>query len=168
MVLTRGLLVVLAAFFVVGDAAACVCADTPLSQRLDEADAAVVGRVVGQRQGDVQGALVTLLTFEVDQRVKGDVERTLVVRTPSGSDCDVDVPLDKAIGLLLSRAPDGAWLASACSVVEPGPLVAEGGEPRGGAIKVVVGIVILVLVLVWALRRLRKGIRPNLPGAPEP
>ena len=78
------------------------------------------------------------------------------------------MPLRKEIGLLLTRSPDGTWLASACSVVEPGPLAATGGEPRGGVIKVGIGIVILGLVLLWALRRLRKGSRPSLPGAPEP
>ena len=145
-----------------------MCADTPLSERLDESDAAIVARVVSERPGDVQGAAVRLLTVEVDQRVKGDVDRTLVVRSPSGTDCDVEVPMDKAIGLLLTKAPDGAWLASACSVVAPGPLVAEGGEPRGGVIKVGIGIVILALVLGWALLRLRQGKRPNLPGAPQP
>jgi hypothetical protein len=144
-----------------------VCADTPLSERLDESDAAIVGRVVSERPGEVQGAAVRLLMVEVDQRVKGDVDRTLVVRSPSGTDCDVEVPMDKAIGLLLTKAPDGAWLASACSVVAPGPLVAEGGEPRGGVIKVGIGIVILALVLGWALLRLRQGKRPNLPGAPQ-
>ena len=50
---------------------------------------------------------------------------------------------------------------------QPG-LVAEGGEPRGALIKVGIGIVILALVLLWALARLRKGKRPNLPGAPQP
>ncbi|HEU4973236.1 MAG TPA: hypothetical protein VFT35_15060 [Gaiellaceae bacterium] len=145
-----------------------MCADTPLSERLDESDAAIVGRVVSERSGDVQGAAVRLLTVEVDQRVKGDVDRTLVVRSPSGTDCDVEVPMDKAIGLLLTKSPGGAWLASACSVVAPGPLVAEGGEPRGGVIKVGIGIVILALVLGWALVRLRQGKRPNLPGAPQP
>ena len=45
-------------------------------------------------------------------------------------------------------------------------LVAEGGEPRGGVIKVVVGIAILGLVILWALRRLKRGARPDLPGAP--
>ena len=151
-----------------GPASACVCADTPLSQRLDEVDAAIVGRVVAERSGEVQGAPVRLLTVEVDQRVKGDVDRTIVVRSPSGSDCDVEVPLDEAIGLLLTTSPEGTWLASACSVVDPGPLVAEGGEPRGGVIKVAIGIVILALVLGWALLRLRKGKRPSLPGAPQP
>jgi hypothetical protein len=123
-----------------------------------------VGRVVAERAGDVRGASVRLLTVEVDQRVKGDVERTLVVQSPSGTDCDVAVPMDTAIGLLLTRSPDGAWLGSACSVVEPGPLVAEGGEPRGGVIKVGIGIVILALVLGWALRRRARGTRPSLPG----
>jgi hypothetical protein len=149
-------------------ASACVCANEPLSDRLDNADAAVVGRVVAERKGDLKGAPQLLLTVDVEQRVKGDVERTIQVRSPYGSDCDVVVPKDEPVGLLLTRAPDGAWLASACSVVEPGPLVAEGGEPRGGVIKVGVGIVILALVLLWALRRLRRGTRPDLPGAPRP
>jgi hypothetical protein len=158
----------LAALAVASPAPAVVCANTPLSQRLDESDAAVVGRVVDTRPAEVEGAAVTLLTVDVDQHVKGDVGRSLVVRSPRGSDADVDVALNKAIGLLLARAPDGTWLASACSVVGPGFLVAEGGEPRGGVIKVGIGIVILVLVLGWALLRLRKGKRPDLPGAPQP
>ena len=135
---------------------------------MEESDAAVVGRVVAEREGEVRGAAVRLLTVDVDQRVKGDVKRRIVVRTPFHTDCDVEVPMNEAIGLLLSESPDGAWLASACSVVEPGPLVAEGGEPRGGVIKVGIGIVILALVLGWALLRLHKGKRPNLPGAPQP
>lgn len=139
-----------------------------MSERLDAADAAVVGRVVAERPGELNGAPQTFLTVEVDQRVKGNVERRLEVRSPSGTDCDVEVPRNEAVGLLLTSAPDGAWLATACSVVDPGELVVEGGEPRGGPIKVVVGVIILALVLLWSLRRLRKGTRPNLPGAPEP
>jgi hypothetical protein len=145
-----------------------VCVEASLAHRLDDSDAAVIGRVVSEREGELKGDPQRYLTVEVDQRVKGDVERVLEVRSPLGSDCDVVVPKDEAIGLLLSRAADGAWLASACSVVEPGPLVAEGGEPRGGPIKVAIGAVVLALVLLWALRRLRKGSRPDLPGAPGP
>jgi hypothetical protein len=140
----------------------------PISQRLDESDAAVVGRIVAERPGEVKGAPVTLLTVEVDQRVKGKVENTIQVRSPRHSDCDVEAPMNQTIGLLLTRAPDDAWLASACSVTKPGPLVAAGGEARGGVIKVGIGILILILVLAWAVRRLRKGTRPDLPGAPRP
>ena len=158
----------MSALVLAAPASACVCAELPLSERLDDADAAIVGRAVSERVSEVQGAPVKHFTVEVDQRVKGDVAKTIVIRSPSGSDCDVEVPLNEALGFLLTQAPDGAWLASACSLVEPGPLVVEGGEPRGGPIKVGIGIVILALVLGWALRRLRKGKRPDLPGAPEP
>ena len=145
-----------------------MCVDAPLAERLDEADAAVVGKVVAQREGELNGLPQLFLTVNVDQRVKGDVERTLEVRSPLHTDCDVDLPRNEPVGLLLAEAPDGAWLATACSVVNPGQLVVEGGEPRGGPIKVAIGAVILAFVLFWALRRLRKGSRPDLPGAPGP
>ena len=116
------------------------------------------------------------MTFDVEQRVKGDVpgqvegiDRTRIfVRVPRGTDCDVTIATGKTTGLLLTRQPTEGWFASACSLVEPGALVAAGGEPRGGAIKVVVGVLILALVLSWALRRKARGARPSLPGAPEP
>jgi hypothetical protein len=149
-----------------GAAAACVCADAPLDERLDDADAAVVARLV-----DADGASATqgrVLVFDVEQRVKGDVGGTIEVRSPSGTDCDLAVQEGQAVGLLLTRMPSGEWLGTACSVVDPGELVAEGGEPRGGPIKVAIGIAILALVLLFARHRLRKGSRPELPGAPEP
>ncbi|MDH4341114.1 MAG: hypothetical protein OEW52_00985 [Thermoleophilia bacterium] len=153
-------------FVAIADAGACVCVDAPLSKRLDDADAAIVGRVVAERSGESKGEPQRLLTVEVDQQVKGNADGTIVVRSPSGSDCDLLVARDEPIGLLLTRAPDDAWLGTACSVVAPGQLVAEGGEPRGGVIKVGIGLVILGLVILWALRRLRRGARPELPGAP--
>ncbi|HXG76824.1 MAG TPA: hypothetical protein VNJ53_09655 [Gaiellaceae bacterium] len=136
---------------------------------MDAADAAVVGRVVEARAGELRGAPVRLLTVEVDQRVKGrGLDDPLVVRSPARTDCDLDVPERVAVGLLLELAPDGAWLGTACSVVEAGALVAAGGEPRGGPIKVALGLVILALVLAWAVLRLRRGTRPQLPGPPRP
>jgi hypothetical protein len=158
----------LATLALASPAAACVCVEGTLETRLDGADAAVVGTVVAERAGELNGAPQRLLTVDVEQRVKGDVERTIEVRSPSGTDCDVEVPRDEPVGLLLTRAPEGGWLATACSVVAPGELVAEGGEPRGGPIKVAIGIAILALVLLFARYRLRKGSRPELPGAPEP
>lgn len=169
--MTRSILVhvsvVAAAGLLLADAAyACVCASQPLEQRLEQADAAVVARLV--RRQESSDPPRALLTFDVDQRVKGDVEDTLVVRSPALTDCDLDVPRDAQVGLLLTRAPGGDWLGTACSVVDPGQLVAEGGEPRGGPIKVVIGAGILAIVILWAFRRLRRGARPELPGAPEP
>jgi hypothetical protein len=148
-------------------AAACVCGEPPLEERFDEADVAFVGRYESEREGQVGGQRVALVTVVVEQRVKGEVEGALEIRGPAGSDCDLELPRRRSVGLLLTRAPDGAWLGSACSVVEPGALVAVGGEPRGGVLKVAIGVVILGLVLAWALRRKARGARPDLPGAPR-
>lgn len=144
----------------------CVCVEAPLAERLDRADAAVVGRVVRAVERRRGASSELLLTVEVDQRVKAGVERTLLVRSPLGTECDLRLELDRAVGLLLERSRDGTWRADACSVVEPGPLVMVGGEPRGGPIKVAIGAVILALVLALAFYRLKRGSRPELPGAP--
>lgn len=146
----------------VADAGVSVCAEKPLSARLDDADAAIVGRVVDVVEGDRS----RFVSVEVDQRVKGEVERRIHVRVALNT--VVEVRPDEPIGLLLARAPDGGWLGTECSFVPPGQLVAEGGEPRGGVIKVGIGIVILGVVLLWALRRLKRGARPDLRGAPRP
>lgn len=150
-----------------GEAAACVCAEGSMEERLDAADAAVVARLVGSKEA-LSLPTRRILTFEVEQRVKGDVGGRIDVRSPSGTDCDLDVHEAQTIGLLLTRMPSGEWLGTACSVVDPGELVAAGGEPRGGPIKVGIGIVILGLVLLFASYRLRRGLRPRLPGQPEP
>ena len=151
------------------EAAACVCAQEPMSKRLNDADAAVVGHVVAERRTALRGAPQLLLTVDVEQRVKGrGLSDTLEVRSPLQTDCDVDVPRGRSVGWLLTKSPDGELLATACSIVNATDLVAAGGEPRGGAIKVAVGVVILGLVVLWALRRLRRGARPQLPGLPRP
>jgi hypothetical protein len=160
---------VVGALALAGEAYACVCLEAPIEDRLDQADAAVVGRITLDETSTLDGGpTARRLTVEVEQRVKGDVGDTLFVEAPSGTDCDVTIETETTTGLLLTRQPDGDWFASACSVVTPGELVAAGGEPRGGVIKVVLGVLILALVLSWALRRKARGTRPSLPGAPEP
>ena len=148
--------------------AACPRPKAPLSQRFDAADAAVVGRVIAVRAGRLEGEPERVLTIDVDQHVKGDLPKQVVVWSPSKTGCDVVSSGHEPIGLLLTRSPRGLWIATRASVVDPGLLLAEGGKPRGGIIKVGIGFVIVALVLLWALARLRKGKRPDLPGAPEP
>ena len=158
------LLAVLAAALLLADTGyACVCVDAPVSERLDDSDASVVGRVVATR--DV--GPTRLVTVEVDQRVTGDVPSRLVARSPLGTDCDLPRLGGRQVGLLLTRDGD-TYSASYCSLVNAAELVAAGGDPRGGPIKVVVGLFLLALVLLWSFRRLRRGTRPQLPGAPEP
>ena len=148
--------------------------DAPVEERLEGADAAVVGTVRGYAEQPDADVPTRVMTLDVETRVKGDVPnqvpgsdtRRIFVRVPMTTDCDGTVETETTIGLLLTKQPSGAWYATACSVVPAGQLVTEGGEPRGGPIKVAIGAVVLALVLLWALLRLRKGSRPNLPGAP--
>jgi hypothetical protein len=150
-----------------------VCVDAPVEERLDDADAAVVGTVRAYSEPDA-GVPMRVMTFDVQTRVKGDVPsqvpgfagRRIFVRVPLHTDCDVTVRVGTMTGLLLTKQPGGAWYASNCSVAPAGLLVTEGGEPRGGPIKVAIGAAVLAIVLLWALRRLRRGARPDLPGAP--
>ena len=159
----------IAALAVTGVAdAACPQPDAPLGERFDAADAAVVGRVTSVRAAALRGQPERVLTIAIDQHVKGDLPDVIAVWTPRGTECGLDPPRDETLGLLLTRGPDGRWIATGASVVDPGPLVAEGGEPRGGVIKVGIGFVILAVVLGWALWRLKRGKRPDLPGAPVP
>jgi hypothetical protein len=152
-----------------GDAVGCVRVQESMSQRLDDSDAAVVGQIVTRRDTEVRGAPALLLTVDVEQRVKGrGLDDPIVVRSPLHTDCDVTLAVGKRRGFLLTKAPDGTLLTTSSNVVAATPLLAAGGEPRGGVIKVVVGFLILALVLLWALRRLRRGTRPELPGAPQP
>ena len=161
-------LILLAAFILVGagEAQACVCAKQPLDERLDDADAAVVARLVAVRETQSFPPQRTL-SFEVDQRVKGDIERSFDIESPAQTDCDLDVEENVPVGLLLTRGPEGDWQGTTCSIVGAGDLVAEGGEVRGGGIKIVIGLLILALVVTWALRRKARGTRPQLPGAPK-
>jgi hypothetical protein len=164
----------LLALALAGPAAACVCADAPVEERLEGADAAVVGTVRSFAEPD-SDVPMRVMSLDVETRVKGDVpveeidgRRVIFVRVPLDTDCDVTVEPDSTIGLLLTKQPSGSWYATACSIVPAGQLVTEGGEPRGEMIKVAIGVLILGLVLLWALWRLRRGSRPDLPGAPEP
>jgi len=138
-----------------------------LGERLSAADAALVGRVISVRRAERGGVAQRVLTIDVDQNVKGGIPKHVVVWSPSGTGCDLKPKLNTDIGLLLTRSPDGRWVASRASLADPGRLVATGGEPRGGRIKVVVGGVLLAIVVLWALSRRRRGIRPQLPGGPR-
>ena len=101
--LDRGLkplfVIALVALAFAGQARAASCPNEPLRTLLDDSDAAVVGRVVSVSESELRGQPERVLTVQVDQWVKGDVGRTVVVRTPSGTDLDVDLPQDKAVRL---------------------------------------------------------------------
>ncbi len=100
--------------------------------------------------------------FVVDQRVKGPVGREIEVSSPGRLVDAADEPLvrDEALGVM--AMVDGARIVTeSCLLTDPGALLSTSDEPRGDAIKIVIGLGILLLVLLYSVRRLR---RRELPG----
>ncbi|MCZ7590588.1 MAG: hypothetical protein M5U27_17370 [Gaiella sp.] len=115
-------------------------------------DAAFVGRVTEERA--VRDGLV--YRFVVDQNVKGPVGREVEVRSAGRLVDATDRPIvhDEALGVLANLR--GAELVTtSCLLSDPGTLLATSDEPRGNAIKIVVGLVILAAAVAYSIRRLR-------------
>lgn len=147
-------------------ARAIACPNVPLPDRLAEADAAFVGRLTAVRPDPGRG---TLYRFDVRQRVKGPVGGLVEIRsaTPLTDSRDRPLVADTVVGVLAGL--DGATLTtSSCLLTDPAALLAVADEPRGGAIKVLIGLALLAAVLAWAVVRRRRGTRPELRGAPTP
>ena len=143
-----------AALVVAPGAFALDCPNVPLEERLRAADAAFVGRVTDERPGTGEGRSYR---FVVDQRVKGPVGREVEVRAEERLVDARDEPVvyDEALGVLAEL--DGATLVTeSCLLTDPGALLSVSDEPRGNAVKIVIGLVILALVLAYSVRRLRR------------
>ena len=155
------------ALVLAGEAAAYTCPQTTLEQRLQQADGAFVGRSTGFRPvGRDAGIPQRVYRFEVDQKVKGDIGRIVGVRIPERAENGGQrIPEDVAAGLLVGRA-GGAWVATRCGITDPGALLSVADEPRGNAIKVGIGILILAAVLGFSVRRLRRRTPPSGSLAP--
>jgi hypothetical protein len=95
--------------------------------------------------------------FTVDRSVKGVVGARATVRAAKLVDIENEVVTasNVTIGVLAGRA-GGVLVTSSCSLVDPGSLMGASDEPKGGLIKVAIGLVILGVVVAYSLRRLRR------------
>ena len=55
----------------------------------------------------------------------------------------------------MNRA-NGTWFTTRCGITDPGAVLAEVDQPKGNAIRLLIGIVILVAVLAYSIRRVRR------------
>jgi len=137
-------------------AQAYTCPQTPLETRIAEAGAVFVGRSTGSTVIAGEGIPQRLYRFDVDQEVKGDLGRTVSVRIPvhpaNGGQL---VPTDVAAGILMNQA-NGGWFTTRCGITDPGAVLAEVDQPRGNAVKLVIGILILAGVLAYSIRRVKR------------
>jgi hypothetical protein len=154
--------VCLAALAFAPGALALDCPNVPLDERLQAADVAFVGRVTGERRTPAGRSYA----FVVDQRVKGPVGREVDVDAATRLVDATDKPLvhDEALGVLASL--DGARVVTeSCLLTDPGALLSVSDEPKGNAVRLVIGILILAAVLAYSIRRLRLRGRGEAAGS---
>ena len=147
-----------------------------IKDKLAGADVAFVGRVVAVTSVvDKTGVPKFDYRFRIDHAVKGIAGTRATVRAAKLVDLDAEVvtPSAVTIGVLATR--NGARLVTStkyllpadftrsCTLVDPGSLMAATDEPKGGGIKVLIGLVIAGLVVWYSVRRLKKR-----GGAPRP
>jgi hypothetical protein len=135
---------------------ACSCAAGPISERVDAADAAFVGRLL-----QVRGATYV---YDNDRTIKGELgERILVTSARSEAQCGLRrSQADEEVGVLLTRAGSG-WASSLCAQTTAPDLLSVDDEPPGQGIRLAIGVVILLLVLAYSALRLRRRRRAAQP-----
>ncbi len=139
-----------------GRADAYTCPTTSLQERIDQAQIVFVGRSTGFRPVTGGGVPQRIYTFVVDQQVKGDIGRTVDVRIPErAANGGQRIPEDVAAGVLANRV-GGGYFTTRCGITDPGAVLAEVDEPRGNAIKLVIGVLVLGAVLAYSIRRVRR------------
>jgi len=150
---------VLAPLVLAPSALALDCPNVPLEERLAASEVAFVGRVTAERPAPGGGIVYR---FTVDQRVKGELGREVEVHAGEPLVDAADAPLvhDEALGVL-ARLDGATIVTESCLLTDPGALLSTSDEPKGDWIKIVIGLVILALVLVYSVRRLRKRELPR-------
>lgn len=146
---------IVAALAVPPGAAALDCPNVRIEKRYELAEAAFVGRVLSTRPAPGTGGEL-FYRFRVEQPAKGSFGREVEVRAARLVDAD-DRPIirDASIGVFV--AYDGAVpTTSSCALTDPGALLEVSDRPKGTAIKLGVGVVILAAVLLFSLVRLKR------------
>jgi len=65
------------------------------------------------------------------------------------------IPEDTAAGILMNRA-NGTWFTTRCGITDPGVVLAGVDKPKGNAIRLLIGFVILGAVLLYSVRKVRQ------------
>jgi hypothetical protein len=137
---------------------AATCPDESIKTKLEGADVAFVGGLLSRTSVPGAGVAQFDYRFVVHQTVKGDLARNVTVRAATLVDLDgheLTPTSDVDVGVL-ATSTGGRLVTSTCGLVDAGSLLGVADEPRGGAIKVGIGIVILAIVLLYSLHRLRR------------
>ena len=138
-----------------------------ITERLHNADVGFAGHLLSVTPVVANGGIAQFdYRFAIDKAAKGHVGKLVTVR--AGKLVDLDLrPLTASyqgtVGVIASPGVGGRLVTTSCGLVDAGSLLGAADAPKGGGIKVLVGLAIAGLVVAYSLRRLkRRG------GAPRP
>jgi hypothetical protein len=138
-----------------------------ITDRLHDADVGFVGHLVSVTPVKANGGLAQFdYRFAIDKAAKGRLGREVTVHAVQLVDLD-NRPLTSAyhdtVGVIASPGAGGRLVTTSCGLVDAGSLLGAADAPKGGTIKVLIGLVIAALVIGYSILRLRKR-----GGAPRP
>jgi hypothetical protein len=147
-------------------AASCASSES-VQDKLAGADIAFVGRVVAQRPLPRGNGLAQFdYVFTVSHAVKGAPLARVTVRSARLVDLSgvaLTPTFHEDVGVLAGRIKGGRLVTSSCSLADAVTLLDAGDVPKGGGIKVLIGLLIAGLAILYSVRRVKKR-----GGAPRP
>jgi hypothetical protein len=142
-------------------ASALTCPQTPLADRIDEAQGVFVGSSTGWKAAPSNGVQLRDYRFRVRVEVKGGLGDFVTVRIPApGATGGQLIPVGVDAGVLMNRV-GGTWATTRCGITDPAAVLATFDEPRGNAVKLLIGIVILLAVVGYSMVRVRRRTAAN-------
>lgn len=129
-----------------------------VSDLLKKADVAFVGTIVSIEPVAGHGVPQFDYRFKVEKAAKGTLGKVATVRAAKLVDCNLrplTADTKDAVGVLATRTGSGL-VTSEQGLVDPGSLLGAADAPKGGGIKVAIGLVLAAIVIAYSVRRLRK------------
>lgn len=165
--MVRLVLAMCAAALLLPSAAGAITCPGSITERLHNADIGFAGHLLSVTPVASNGGIEQFdYRFAVDKAAKGRLGKEATVRAVQLVDLE-DRPLTASyhdtVGVIASPGAGGRLVTTSCGLVDAGSLLGAADAPKGGGIKVLIGLAIAALVIAYSIRRVkRRG------GAPRP
>ena len=147
--------------------ASAVTCPGSITDRLHNADVGFAGHLISITPVAANGGIAQFdYRFAIDKAAKGPLGKEATVRAVQLVDLE-NRPLTSSyhdtVGVIASPGAGGRLVTTSCGLVDAGSLLGAADAPKGGGIKVLIGLGIAALAIGYSIRRLKKR-----GGAPRP
>ena len=163
----RLVLAVLVTALLLPSVASAVTCPGSITDRLHNADVGFAGHLISITPVAANGGIAQFdYRFVIDKAAKGPLGKETTVRAVQLVDLE-NRPLTSSyhdtVGVIASPGAGGRLVTTSCGLVDAGSLLGAADAPKGGGVKVLIGLGIAALVIGYSIRRLKKR-----GGAPRP